>query len=541
MKPKKIIIAVALAAVILAGLSCAQAAKSGAEGGRQIAAAPAGVEPQAPASAPVSAAAAQRPVFVCTSPGRWFPDDPVELRKMIDGFLDPVKKEKIDGRIVAVISPHAGYIYSGPVAAYAYKQLEGLKFDTVVVIGFSHSAYDPNIAVYEKGSFRTPLGDIPIDEDTVAALEKASPSIKYIPSLFSGEHSLDNQLPFLQVVLGDFKLVPILYGSQSPENIAALSEALPKVLKGKNALIVSSSDMSHYWPQDDANKLDAETIGRVKALDAGGVAALVAPDPSGRRLCGYGTVQAAIRASKKLGADEAILLKHATSQDTYGPTGNGVVGYMAVALVEKGGKNETAAAGAKPGKETKKMKPEFGGELTGASQKELLKISRNALETYIRTGRAPDVKSDNPQLQVERGVFVTLNINGALRGCMGHFDQDVPLYELVSRQAIVSATQDPRFPAVRPDELKNIDIEISVLSPPKDVKSYEDIVVGKHGVILRKGYYGATFLPQVAPEQGWDRDTMLTQLSLKAGLPPDAWKQGCAFQVYTAQVFGEKE
>ncbi|MFA6449453.1 MAG: AmmeMemoRadiSam system protein B [bacterium] len=495
-----------------------------------------------------AAPAAEKPVFTCTSAGRWYPNNPAELRDMIDGYLAKAQKENIAGRIDAVIAPHAGYQYSAPVAAYAYKQLQGLRFDAVVVIGFSHGKYDSGIAVFKEGSFRTPLGDIPIDSDMTGALIAANPNIKHNPELFTGEHSLDNQLPFLQRVLPGFKLVPVLFGSQTAENINILADALAKVLKGKNVLLVASTDMSHFWQQDEANKLDAEMISHVRLLDAAGIARLMQDDPSGRRLCGYGAVQAVIRAAKALGADEARILKHATSQDTFGPTGNGVVGYMAAVLTDKKGKNQkvesktvkSAANAPAPDKE-KKMKPQFPGDLDEASQKELLKIARKALEAYILTGSPFKPDTSNRQLDKKHGVFVTLNENGMLRGCMGWFEADTPLKDIVARQAVVSATQDPRFPRVRPDELPKIDIEISVLSEPKYVDSYDDIEVGKHGVILEKGYNRATFLPQVAPEQGWDRDTMLSNLAMKAGLSPDAWKQGCRFQVYTAQVFGEKE
>ncbi len=485
-----------------------------------------------------------KPVFTCTSAGRWFAADPKELRDTVDSYLDKVDGVRIGGRITALIAPHAGYQFSGPVAAHAYKLLKGLRFDTVVVVGFSHSVYLPEISVYEKGSFRTPLGDIPIDEDAAAALIAEDPRIKYNHVLFEGEHSVDNQLPFLQRTLSGFKLVPIMFGSQTEENIGILAAALAKVLKGRNALLIASTDMSHFWRQEEAKKLDAEVLERVRAMDAGGIGQLMKDDPSGRRLCGYGAVQAVIRAAKELGAAETRVLRYATSQDTYGATGNGVVGYVAAVLIDKNGKNEAASAEddiKRYDKEKKMGKPEFGGELDEAARKELLGIARKSLETYVMTGKPYKADSDSPQLQMKRGVFVTLNINEALRGCMGYFEADTPLKDIVARQAVVSATQDPRFPPVRPGELSKIDVEISVLSEPEYVDSYKDIEVGKHGVIIEKGYYRATFLPQVAPEQGWDRDTMLTNLSLKAGLPPNSWKEGCRFQVYTAQVFGEKD
>jgi hypothetical protein len=267
-------------------------------------------------------------------------------------------------------------------------------------------------------------------------------------------------------------------------------------------------------------------------LDAEGLGGVLKDDPAGRRLCGRGGVQVLLRVAKSLGADTAHLLRYADSKDTsgYDDPQHGVVGYGAVAFTDDGA--EPARAEVK--------KSEYPGELDEKDQEQLLKIARQALEQTVRGGKTPVFENDLPRLENKRGVFVTLNKDGELRGCMGHFEADTPLYGIVARQTVMSAFQDPRFPAVSEDEISRITIEISVLSVPGPVKSYEDIIVGKHGVILQKNGRGATFLPQVAPEQGWDRDTLLSQLSLKAGLPRDAWKSGATFLVYTAQVFGEE-
>ncbi len=181
------------------------------------------------------------------------------------------------------------------------------------------------------------------------------------------------------------------------------------------------------------------------------------------------------------------------------------------------------------------------GILTRAARRELLTIARAALTDHITTGRIPNPAAASRELQIRQGMFVTLTIGGNLRGCMGHFDNDTPIAELAARQAVVSATHDPRFARVQPQELAAISIEISVLSNPEPVPSWRDIVVGTHGVIIEKSGRRATFLPQVAPEQGWDRDTMLSHLAVKAGLTPGAWREGASFKVYTAQVFGEKD
>lgn len=475
----------------------------------------------------------EKDIFTITSPGRWFPADAAELRDMVDGFLDAAEDKKLTHRIVAMMSPHAGYPFSGPVAGYAYRQLRGLHYDTVIVVGFNHAVRDEGIATYNKGGFRTPLGVIPMDTEMADALIKSNSLIKHNPAAFAGEHSLDAQLPFLQRALDDFKLVPVLLTAQTPENIDALAEALSKVAKGKNVLLVASSDMSHFWPHTEAKKLDDETLEAILKMDADGVGKILKDDSSGRRLCGRGGVQAVMRAAKALGADSAHLLRYADSKDTsgYDDPQHGVVGYGAVAFTDDNAEPARAA----------EKKSQYPGELDAQDRKQLLGIARHALEQSVSSGKMPKFENDLPRLENKRGVFVTLNKDGELRGCMGHFEADTPLYEIVARQTVMSAFQDPRFPPVSEDEIAHITIEISVLSEPEPVDSYEDIVVGKHGVILKKSGRGATFLPQVAPDQGWDRDTMLSQLSLKAGLPGDAWKTGATFLVYTAQVFGEEE
>ena len=493
---------------------------------------------RAPA-AQAHSAAADKDVFTLTSPGRWFTDAPSALRKQVDGFIDKAEAQELPGRVVALISPHAGYQYSGPVAGYAYRQVQGRKYDTVVVVGFRHGALPYDIATYDRGAFRTPLGDIPIDMETTAALVAGSELIKHNPEAFKGEHSLDTQLPFLQRALGEFKLVPILLCEQTAKNVDELSRVLPEVLKDKNVLLVASTDMSHFWPHEEAANLDAEVIDRVVGMDPDGLGELLKADPTGRRLCGRGAVRAVMHTAKALGADGAQLLKYADSQDTTGVSDpeHGVVGYMAVAFTDS-----SKSPLDDPGYSSKSgEKHDYPGELDQDDQAELLEIARQSLEEGVRNGQLKTFETDRPRLKEKRGVFVTLNKNGELRGCMGHFDADTPLYEIVAHQVLVSAFQDPRFPQVQAQELDHITIEISVLSIPEPVDSYEDIEVGLHGVILQKDGRGATFLPQVAPDQGWDRDEMLNHLSRKAGLSTDAWKQGATFLTYTAQVFSEDE
>jgi hypothetical protein len=527
---KRTFIALVMAVFVCTGVCCRVSSTASTHGSEPVAA---------------SASAKSIPendIFTITSPGRWFPADAAELRRDVDGYIDGAQNKKLPGRITALISPHAGYVFSGPVAGWAYRQLQGLQFDTVVVVGFRHGPGFDQIATVTSGGFRTPLGVIPIDTDLAQALADASPLIQNTPQAFAEEHSLDAQLPFLQIALENFKLVPVLLCSQNAENIDALANALGQIMLGRNVLLVASTDMSHFWAHEQAKDLDQEALAPVLKMDAAALGKLMEADPTGRRMCGRGAVQVVMRAARALGADQATLLQYADSKDTagYDDPERGVVGYAAVAFTDSHATNQKAEAALARQIESQAARPGYPGELDSQDQTALLKIARESLETFIRTGKPPAFSSNGPNLETKRGVFVTLKKDGELRGCMGHFENDTPLYEIVSRQTLISAVQDPRFPPVAPDELDSITIEISVLSAPEPVGSYEEIQVGRHGVIMRKNGRGATFLPQVAPEQGWTREEMLSQLSLKASLDQDAWKQGASFEIYTAQVFGER-
>lgn len=484
-------------------------------------------KPESP-SPPAKAEKKIRPPAVA---GGFYPGSSQSLSRAVDDLLRPAQKLALPGRIVALIAPHAGYQYSGKTAAWAFKQLQDSGVTEVFLIGCSHRAYFSGVSIYGGDGYRTPLGVVPVDQKTAAWIRGRDNRFNYYPHAHAQEHSLEVELPFLQRVLKDFKVVPILLGQVDRDTDEKLGQVLAEAMKkDPRAVIVCSTDMTHYPPYEDANRIDRETLEAIKSLDPDKVVGVRKKYIPGDvpnlscALCGENAVLTTMKAARLLGVDRVEILDYCNSGDVSFGDRNRVVGYGAVIFLKEG----------------EMPKYDYEGELDEAAQRELLKIARRSLETYIRTGKTAHIESENPALQVKRGVFVTLNKKGGLRGCMGHFEQDTPLFRLIARQVVTSATGDPRFPSVRPEELADIDIEISVLSAPESVDSVEDIVVGKHGVILQKAGRGATFLPQVASEQGWDRETMLSHLAYKAGLPPDAWKENCRFQVYTAQVFGEK-
>ena len=482
--------------------------------------------------------------------GQFYPGEPAALRSEVERLLAGAKKLTIEGRIVALIAPHAGYPYSGPTAAAAFKQIEGRPVGTVILLGCSHRAYFPGAAVWSGEGWRTPLGLVPVDRQAAEKLAAAVRGASILPEAHAREHSLEVELPFLQSVLKSFRIVPVLIGAADPGTLQELANAMAEILRDDPAaMIVCSTDMTHYPSYEDARRIDRETLEAIRTMNLQKVAEIeskcdgsAAPNLS-CALCGEKAVLATMTAAAILGVKEAEIADYRNSGDSPIGEKERVVGYGAVVFrLPPGAPAPAARPDENQAKTEETMKATQGQDgLSPAARERLLAIARGALAAALRQRPIPETGADDPELQAQRGMFVTLTKHGDLRGCMGHFDQDVPLYKLAAEQALVSAFEDPRFPPLDPSELQEISIEISVLSPPRPVASAEEIVVGTHGVILRKGMRGATFLPQVAPEQGWGREEMLAHLSLKAGLNPDAWKEGASFQVYTAQVFGEKE
>lgn len=265
--------------------------------------------------------------------GSWYPGSPDVLRGEIEKYLDAAQVEEPEGELMALIVPHAGYVYSGGVAAHAYRLLRGKPFDRVVVVAPAHRAYFPGISVYSFGGYRTPLGIAPLDTEFVDALKHREGST-FSPEGEAQEHSLEIQLPFLQVVLDDFKLTPVLMGDQSLESCANLADALVELCRDKRVLLVASTDLSHFHPYDEAKRLDGLVAERVAAFDPEGLWQDLASRKS--EACGGGPTVAVMLAAKRLGADQSILLHYANSGDVTRDR-RSVVGYLAAALVRKNG------------------------------------------------------------------------------------------------------------------------------------------------------------------------------------------------------------
>jgi len=456
--------------------------------------------------------------------GTFYPDDPKELSSMVDGFLEKANPKGPDGEIFVLISPHAGYGYSGQVAAFGYKLIKDKPYKTIIILGTSHHYPFSGASVYPDGIFKTPLGGLEVDSEFTQKLLNKDPEITFIPEAFKEEHSVEVQLPFLQKTLTNFRIVPIVLGDCSLSTCKKIAALLKEAIgKRKDVLVVASTDMYHGYDYDEADRVDNLTLNTIKNMDSEGLYYGLRDEKM--QLCGGFGVVATLILAKDLGHDKIIVLKHTNSAQATGNMKKGIwtVGYSSVAID-------------KPSEGEKAM-------LNKSQRKRLLEIARSAIETYLKTGKNPQPKESDHILSKNMGAFVTLNEFGALRGCIGNLVGSKPLYLTVSDMAIEAATGDPRFSPVTLAELKNIDIEISVLSPMEKIDNPDNIQLGVNGVLVRNGFRSGVFLPQVATETGWSKDEFMSQLcAQKAGLAPDAWKdKSTEIYIFTAEVFSEKE
>lgn len=461
--------------------------------------------------------------------GGFYPGSESVLRKTVEELISKAEVQSVPGKIIGLISPHAGYMYSGLVAAHAYKIIKGMDFETVVIVAPSHSAHFQGCSVYPSGAYKTPLGLAHIDTLITTALMQADEIITFYPNSHSREHSIEVQIPFIQVVLPKSKIVPILMGDQSIQTCRRLANAIARTVKGKNVLLIASSDLSHFYDYQRAVEMDAVVIDDVKRFDYESLA----KDLEKRRAeaCGGGPIITVMMASKLLGADQAIILKYANSGDVTGDHSS-VVGYLSSAFLAKN---------SRPHQEERSERVGVDLGIGDDDKKQLLKIARSSIEAKLNGQPIPQFEVKSEILKKEMGAFVTLTKKGELRGCIGNIVGTAPLYLTVSKMAIAAATQDPRFPPLRKQELDEIEIEISVLTPLREISGPQEIVIGRDGLYIEKGINHGLLLPQVATEYGWGTEEFLDHTCIKAGLRPGAWREGAKIYSFSAQVFNERE
>ena len=462
--------------------------------------------------------------------GQFYPGGPGELRRTLDAlYAKAVARQDLPG-IVAIIVPHAGYVYSGEVAASGFSQIDPEKaYENVFVIGPSHRVAFEGASVYCAGNFITPLGTVEVNRELGEELAKKNPVFTTRTDAHAYEHSVEVEIPFLQARLKKpFHLVPIVVGANNPETCKKIAAVLSPYLTEKNLFVVST-DFSHYPPYDAAVKVDKATADAILANspeklmltlqrnDEAGIPGLATG------LCGWPGVLTLLYMTSPMNDVAFHSIQYRNSGDA--PVGDKqrVVGYCAIAV-------------------TKHWKAGSFG-LSKEDKAALLSIARRTVENYVSEKKLPEVETSrlSEALRTPCGAFVTLNKRGMLRGCIGRFEPGDPLYKVVQEMAVASASRDYRFDPVAPAELKELEIEISVLTPMKRISSADEFQLGKHGIYIRKGMRSGTFLPQVAQETGWTKEEFLGHCAQdKAGIGWEGWKDAELY-VYEALVFGEKE
>ena len=464
--------------------------------------------------------------------GSFYFADSSDLSSMIDQFLNNADV-KVKGEIYGIVSPHAGYVYSGQTAAFAFEALKNKRKKLVILLGPSHRYYVKGFSVYDEGKWQTPLGTVSIDEDFAEKLESYSDLIENEPEAHSREHSLEVQIPFLQKVLKDFKIVPIVFNTERISELSVLADALYEELKDRNDwVIVVSSDLYHGYDYNEAKNVTDRVDNYIKNLDYEG---LLRYDREMREegtcaACGCSGIAVLLRVMEKMGIKKVSLLNRTTSGDVTGERSGYIVGYGAW-IFTGNSINKT---------EGEDSESQFEFSLTEEEKEKLLEIARRTISGYVKNKKIPDFKIEDETLKTNCGAFVTLKKEETLRGCIGHIIGDKPLFLIVRDMAIAAATQDYRFPPVTPSEIDDLEIEISVLTPMQKVGNVNEIKVGRDGLMIKRGYMSGLLLPQVPVEQGWDKATFLEHLCYKAGLPADAWKSSELWK-FQAIVFSEED
>ena len=492
--------------------------------------------------------------------GSWYDNNPTALSKEMDGYLGKAKtqpdsdsnerlkvtSDPITGDVLAVIVPHAGFMFSGQTAAFAYKAAKHERIKRVFVLGPSHHVGMRGAGLPQATKFATPVGDLEVDTEQVEAL-LTYPLFSTQSDAHAVEHSLELQMPFIKHVFGDVKIVPIIIGQlDDPSEARVIGEVL-KGFVGVNDLVAVSSDFTHYGPRyqytpfvylEDIpgriGKLDGEAFQHLSKVDLDGFAHfLKCTDDT---ICGQFPCEVLMAMLPK--GVHGTLLKYATSAEIATDDTQNSVSYLAVAF--SGAQWPEQPGAVRPASEVVKLSQE--------ERQTLLRLARETMENFVRFKKVKTPEALNIQITDAMkecfGVFVTLMKKSSdpnstepkdLRGCIGSIYPNKPLYQGVQENAVAACSRDYRFRPVAGEELADLDVELSILTPPRRIASYNEIVVGRDGVILSKNRHQALFLPHVATEWGWDLEQMLTQLSLKAGLGPNDWHEGAKFDVFQAE------
>ncbi len=466
--------------------------------------------------------------------GQFYQRNNDELKSTLKQLFSEAIPNQGTKNVLAIISPHAGYVFSGEVAATSFNQIDIAKdYENIFILGPSHKVALRGASIYSIGNYITPLGTVKVNTKLAEKLIKQYSFFNFNKAVHRYEHSIEVQLPFLQYIMRrEYKIVPIVIGSQDQKTLKKIANALSPYFNSKNLFIIST-DFSHYPSYDDAVTNDKRTVNAIKTNSTDSLINTLQSNAERNTpnlvtsLCGSAPVHTLLYMTENNPNISITPIQYKNSGDTKYGDKNKVVGYSSIIFSIN--KNKAM--------ENNEFK------LSEKDKKDLLHIARLTIEQYINYNKIPEIDTTNfsKTLMINCGAFVTLTKNGDLRGCIGRFDADEPLYKVVQAMAISSSTQDYRFSKVTPKEVNNLKIGISVLSPMKKIKSIDEIELGKHGIYIKKGYASGTFLPQVANETNWTKEEFLGHCARdKAGIGWDGWKDADIY-IYGAVVFKEKK
>ncbi len=416
--------------------------------------------------------------------GQFYPESTSKLKAMIEQLVD---EKVVKEEVIGLVSPHAGYVYSGPVAGAVISRIK-LK-DTFIIIGPNHTGNGKPLSIMTEGTWKTPIGEVEVDSELGKQILATSSHLEEDYGAHQYEHSIEVQLPFLQYFKRDIKFVPIILAYGTGAVYKEIGREIAQAIKGldKEVIIMASSDMTHYEPQESAQRKDTQAIEAI--LDLNEDELLRRVDELNISMCGYAPVVSLISAAKELGAKGAELVRYQTSGDTTGDY-TSVVGYAGIIISRI------------------EMHP-------------LVRLAKKAVETYIKEGKTPQPPTElAPEMREKAGVFVSIYKLGELRGCIGTFE---PTKKNVAKEiianAISSATRDPRFPPVSPSEIKDLSYSVDVLTEPEPVPDKEHLDPKKYGVIVECGFRKGLLLPDL---EGVDSvDYQINICCQKGGIMPN--------------------
>lgn len=469
--------------------------------------------------------------------GRFYPANKETLNANIFKLFESTSPSSVKSAVRAIISPHAGYIFSGKIAAAAYSEIgKDVHYKNIFVIGSSHIMAFEGASVYNTGDFVTPLGKITVNKEIANRLTNEDKVFRFPLSAHIQEHSIEVQLPFIQYYFSyNPPIVPIIIGTNNVSSIKKIAEVLKPWFTDEN-LFVISSDFSHYPSYENANEVDRVTANSIISGNPQTFIDVLKKNSQknypglSTSMCGWTSGLLLLYLAEGDNNLEFRKIDYCNSGDTSYGDKNEVVGYNAIVLNEK-----------KPATGTSKnLKDEI--KFTPDEKEILLSMARDNIKSllYNKKRISIDEKTIPSVFKKPLGAFVTLKIGGSLRGCIGRFISSDPLYEVVLESSQSSAFEDPRFSPLTREELSETDIEITVLGPMIKINDISEIKLGLHGIYIKKDYRSGTMLPQVATENGWSVEEFLGYTSRdKAGLGWNGWKDADIY-IYEGIVLEER-